>query len=175
MVCLFLLQYTFNIVCRLYWQAIYIIFDGHLGSGDSHIIKVMQLALLSAWFIPADSVQTTISTCGEYSSSFWHDYTCHCMDSWLEFWCTTAATIINHRAISLCHLPMHQQQQAGPEYEEVPAEKKLELRENVAYRPVQSIELRINQGIMARPVQHWLVVIVQQLQDQARVVKLSIS
>ena len=108
--CLFLLQYTFNIVCRLYWQAIYIIFDGHLGSGDSH--NQSQLALLSAWFIPADSVQTTFSTCGEYSSSYRHDYTCHCMDSWLEFWCTTAlTTIIDHRAISLCHLPTNSSKQ----------------------------------------------------------------
>ena len=43
-------------------------------------------------------------------------------------------------------LSSNQQQQAGPVYEEVPAEKKLELRENVAYRPVQSIELRVNQA-----------------------------
>ena len=29
----------------------------------------------------------------------------------------------------------HQQQQSGPEYEEVPVHKKIELRENVAYGP----------------------------------------
>ena len=40
----------------------------------------------------------------------------------------------------------HQQQQAGPEYEEVPVDKKIELRENVAYGPAQSIELRVNQA-----------------------------
>ena len=34
----------------------------------------------------------------------------------------------------------HQRQQAGPEYEEVPVDKKIELRENVAYGPAQSIE-----------------------------------
>ena len=39
----------------------------------------------------------------------------------------------------------HQQRQAGPVYEQVSAEK-LELRENVAYGPVQSIELRTNQA-----------------------------
>ena len=38
----------------------------------------------------------------------------------------------------------HQQRQAGPEYEEVPVDKKIELRENVAYGPAQSIELRVN-------------------------------
>ena len=97
---LFLLQYTFNIPCRLYWQATYIIFDGHLGSGDSH--NQSQLALLSVWFIPADSVQTTFSTCGEYSSSYWH----LSFDSWLKFWCTTAlTTIIDHRAIACVIFP----------------------------------------------------------------------
>ena len=40
----------------------------------------------------------------------------------------------------------HQQCQAGPEYEEVPVDKKIELRENVAYGPVQSVELRVNQA-----------------------------
>ena len=44
------------------------------------------------------------------------------------------------------------QRQAGQIYEEVSAEKKLELRENVAFRPVQSIELRTNQAY--EPVQH---------------------
>ena len=43
-------------------------------------------------------------------------------------------------------LSSNQQQQAGPVYEQVSAEKKLELRENVAYRPMQSIELRVNQA-----------------------------
>ena len=40
----------------------------------------------------------------------------------------------------------HQQRQAGPEYEEVPVDKKIELRENVAYGPAQSIELRVNEA-----------------------------
>ena len=41
----------------------------------------------------------------------------------------------------------HQQQhEAGPEYEEVPIDKKIELKENVAYGPAQSIELRMNQA-----------------------------
>ena len=35
-----------------------------------------------------------------------------------------------------------QQRQTGPEYEEVPVDK-IELRENVAYGPAQSIELRV--------------------------------
>ena len=39
-----------------------------------------------------------------------------------------------------------QQQEAGPEYEEVPIDKKIELRENVAYGPAKSIELRVNQA-----------------------------
>ena len=42
--------------------------------------------------------------------------------------------------------PSHQQQQAGLEYEEVPVDKKIELRENVAYGPAQSIELRVNEA-----------------------------
>jgi len=39
-----------------------------------------------------------------------------------------------------------QQQEAGPEYEVVPVNRKIELRENVAYGPAQSIELRFNQA-----------------------------
>ena len=39
-----------------------------------------------------------------------------------------------------------QQQEAGPEYEEVPIDKKIELRENVAYGPAKSIELSVNQA-----------------------------
>ena len=38
----------------------------------------------------------------------------------------------------------HQQQQGGPEYEVVPVDKKIELRDNVAYGPAQSIQLRVN-------------------------------
>ena len=48
-----------------------------------------------------------------------------------------------------------QQQQAGPVYEQVLAtsgEGSMELRENVAYRPVQRIELREN--VAYGPVQH---------------------
>ena len=41
------------------------------------------------------------------------------------------------------------QQQAGPEYEEV-----VELKENVAYGPAQSIELKACEAYV--PVQHWL-------------------
>ena len=41
------------------------------------------------------------------------------------------------------------QQRAGPEYEEV-----VELKENVAYGPAQSIELKACEAYM--PVQHWL-------------------
>ena len=40
----------------------------------------------------------------------------------------------------------HQQQQTGPEYEEVPVDKKIELRENVAYGPAQSIELKVSEA-----------------------------
>ena len=44
----------------------------------------------------------------------------------------------------------HQQQQvAGPEYEDVSAtrvERKIELRENVAYGPAQKIELKVNEA-----------------------------
>ena len=43
--------------------------------------------------------------------------------------------------------PSHKQQPAGPQYEEVSAasgEEKTELRENIAYGPVQRIELRDN-------------------------------
>ena len=49
----------------------------------------------------------------------------------------------------------HQQQQAGPEYEDVSAtraERKIELRENVAYRPAQKIELQQNEAY--QHVQH---------------------
>ena len=41
------------------------------------------------------------------------------------------------------------QQRAGPEYEEV-----VELKENTAYGPVQSIEMKACEAYM--PVQHWL-------------------
>ena len=47
------------------------------------------------------------------------------------------------KAVSSSH---QQQQEAGPEYEEVPTDKKIELRENVAYGPAKSIELRVNQA-----------------------------
>ena len=50
---------------------------------------------------------------------------------------------------------LQQQQQAGPLYEQVLAtsgEGELELRENVAYGPVQRIELREN--VAYGPVQH---------------------
>ena len=43
--------------------------------------------------------------------------------------------------------PSHQQQQAGPQYEEVSATnvaERTELRENIAYGPMQRIELRDN-------------------------------
>ena len=49
----------------------------------------------------------------------------------------------------------HQQQQAGPEYEDVSAnrvERKIELRENVAYGPAQKIELQQNEAY--QHVQH---------------------
>ena len=40
----------------------------------------------------------------------------------------------------------HQQQQTGPEYEDVAVGKKIELRENVAYGPAEGIELRVNEA-----------------------------
>ena len=43
----------------------------------------------------------------------------------------------------------HQQQQAVPEYEDVSAtrvERKIELRENVAYEPAQKIEIKANEA-----------------------------
>ena len=49
----------------------------------------------------------------------------------------------------------HQQQQAGPEYEDVSAtrvERKIELRENVAYEPSQRIEVKQNEAY--QHVQH---------------------
>ena len=49
----------------------------------------------------------------------------------------------------------HQQQQTGPEYEEVSATsggEKVDLRRNVAYEPVQKIEMREN--VAYGPVQH---------------------
>ena len=49
----------------------------------------------------------------------------------------------------------HQLQQAGPEYEDVSAtrvERKIELRENVAYGPAQRIELQQNEAY--QHVQH---------------------
>ena len=54
--------------------------------------------------------------------------------------------ISNHHSQS-CKLEpsSHQQQQAAPIYEQVSAEK-LELGENVAYRPLQSIELETNEA-----------------------------
>ena len=52
--------------------------------------------------------------------------------------------ISNYRSQSCKPEPSsHQQQQAALIYEQVSVEK-LELRENVAYRPVQSIELKTN-------------------------------
>ena len=55
--------------------------------------------------------------------------------------------IIRHRSqSSKAESSSHQQQQAGPEYEEVPVDKRIELRENVAYGPAQSIELRVNEA-----------------------------
>ena len=47
------------------------------------------------------------------------------------------------KAVSSSH---QQQQETGPEYEEVSIDKKIELRENVAYGPAKSIELRVNQA-----------------------------
>ena len=49
----------------------------------------------------------------------------------------------------------HQQQQAGPEYEDVSATRvarKIELRENVAYGPTHKIELQENEAY--QHVQH---------------------
>ena len=49
----------------------------------------------------------------------------------------------------------HQQQQPGPEYEDVSAtrvERKIELRDNVAYGPAQKIELQENEAY--QHVQH---------------------
>ena len=70
----------------------------------------------------------------------------------LLFYC-----ISKHRSqSSKPHSSSHQQQQAtvpqqrgGPEYEEV-----VELKENVAYGPAQSIELKACEAYV--PVQHWL-------------------
>ena len=97
--------------------------------------------------IPADSVQTTFSTCpavevvaaitgtialvtGSLAGFLAGVLLYHCINS--------------HRSQSY-KLSSHQQRQAGPVYEGVSAEK-LELRENVAYGPVQKIELRTNQA-----------------------------
>ena len=66
--------------------------------------------------------------------------------------------ISKHRSQSSRSKPeasSHQQQQTGPEYEEVSATsggEKVDLRRNVAYEPVQKIEMREN--IAYGPVQH---------------------
>ena len=55
--------------------------------------------------------------------------------------------IIKYRSQSSKTEPSsHQHQQTGPEYEEVPVDKKIELRESVAYGPAHSIELRVNEA-----------------------------
>ena len=104
-------------------------------------------------FIPADSVQTTFSPCpaaevvaaitgtialvtGSLAGFLAGVLLYHCINS--------------HRSQS-CKPSSHQQRQAGQVYEGVSAEK-LELRENVAYGPVQRIELRTNQAYVH--VQH---------------------
>ena len=48
----------------------------------------------------------------------------------------------------------NQQQQVGPEYEEIQAihREKIELRENMAYGPAQRIEL--SENVAYEPVQH---------------------
>ena len=61
------------------------------------------------------------------------------------------------KAQSRCFKPetsSNQQQQAGPEYEDIQAisREKIELRENMAYGPVQRIEL--SENVAYEPVQH---------------------
>ena len=61
------------------------------------------------------------------------------------------------KAQSRCFKPetsSNQQQQADPEYEEIQAisRERIELRENMAYEPVQRIEL--SENVAYEPVQH---------------------
>ena len=66
--------------------------------------------------------------------------------------------ISKHRSQSSGFKPescSHQQQQAGPQYEEVSttsAGEKIEIRRNMAYAPVQKIEMRENEAY--GPIQH---------------------
>ena len=59
-----------------------------------------------------------------------------------------------HSQRSKSETSSNQQQQAGPEYEEIQGihREKIELRENMAYGPVQRIEL--NENVAYEPVQH---------------------
>ena len=66
--------------------------------------------------------------------------------------------ISNHRSQSSKPVSASNQlQQTGPEYEEV-----VELSENMAYRPTQSIELRANEAY--QHVQQWFAVAVRNIQ-----------
>ena len=49
--------------------------------------------------------------------------------------------------------PQYREVQADPEYEYVNSGEEIELRENVAYKPVQMIKLREN--VAYGPVQYW--------------------
>ena len=109
----------------------------------------MPLALtLASFFHIPDSAQTTISIDAAIGIAVG----------------VTAAVVVGVMAgIFLCHCiskhqyhsskpetSTHQQQQTGPEYEDVSAtrvERKIELRENVAYGPAQKIDLQQNEAI----------------------------
>ena len=108
-------------------------------SGDSH--NQSQLVLLSAWFIPADYLQHMWRIQQQLLARLHLS-----LDSWLEFWCTTASTtIINHRAISLCHLPINSSKQVQF-MKRCLQRRSLNWEKMWPNRPVQSIELRVNQA-----------------------------
>ena len=102
------------------------------------------------YIIPADNVQTTCSTCPAVEIATAVAGTIALAVGVLAGFVAGVLVyhcISNHQSQSSKPEPSsHQQQQASPVYEQVPAEKKLQLRENVAYGPVQSIELRTNQA-----------------------------
>ena len=109
-----------------------------------------QLFLLSALgFMSADIVQTTCSTCPSVEVVAAVAGTIALVVGVLAGFIAGVLVyhrISNYRSQSCKPEPYsHQQQQAAPIYEQVSAEK-FELRENVAYRPVQSIELETNEA-----------------------------
>ena len=120
---------------------------------------VVLCGLLSVWYYSCRGCTDYLlhlSCCGGGSSSYWHNCTCCWSPGWCPDWevsCSTASASTDHRAPSLTHPPTNSSRQQYHSSELVQSMRRwLKLKENMAYGPAQSIELKPCEAYA--PVQH---------------------